>query len=327
MVETYTKIADVIVPEVFNPYYREKTTQLNAFWQSGVVGDVNDLSFGNSGGTMIQMPFWKALTGAAQLLDDTVDLEVRRIDSGKDVAVQHARALVYGASDLSGVWAGDDPLSAIGDFLANNWSIEFTNALLATLAGALGALAAEVTPVNTLDISGLSAGASVIDGASFVDACQKLGDAKAQIVAVGMHSAVEAQLMKNDLIETIRDSEGKEVMKTFQSKRVIIDDAMAPESGGIYTTILFGNGAVGFAEGNPKVPTETDRFALKNGGEEFLVSRRHWVLHPRGIKWDPASGVPALATPDNNELADPGNWARVWKPKNIRLVRFVHKLG
>jgi hypothetical protein len=327
MVDTPTAIADVIVPEVFNPYFRELSTELNAFWASGIVRSVPDLAFGPRGGQRIQMPYFKALNGDAQLLDDTQDLNISKIQTGHDEAVQHARALVYGATDLSAAFAGDDPMSAIAAYLAGNWSSEFTTILLKTLAGALGSLGAEATPVNTLDISALSGAAGIIDGSSFIDATQTLGDAKVNIVAVGMHSATEAKLAKADLIDTIRDSEGKVVMQTFMGKRVIVDDAMTTESGGVYATILFGDGAVGFGEGSPKVPTETDRYALKNSGEEFLVSRRHFVLHPRGIAWDPQAGIPAAATPSNAELADMNNWTRCYETKNIRLVRFLHRVA
>lgn len=327
MVDQFTSISDVIVPEIFNPYLRELTIHKNAFWQSGIVRSVADLSFGSRGGTQIQMPFFKELDAEAQLLDDTTDLEVRKIETGKDVAVQHARALVYGATDLSGTFAGSDPMDAIASYIAGNWSVVFTNCLIATLQGALGALAAESPAVNSYDISGMSGAAAVIDGASFIDAAQMLGDAKGQIVAVGMHSAVEATLAKGGLIETVRDKDGEIQYNSFMGKRVIVDDALAPESGGIYTTVLFGDGAIGYSEVTPKRPSEVDRFALKNGGEEFLVTRRHWVLHPRGIKWDPQSGVPTKDTPSNTELADTDNWARVYESKNIRMVRFLHKVS
>lgn len=88
-----------------------------------------------------------------------------------------------------------------------------------------------------------------------------------------------------------------------------------------------GAGAIGYAEGTPKVPSEIEREALKNGGEEYLVTRRHFVLHPRGVKWDPVSGVPAKDTPSNAELAAKANWTRVYESKNIRIVRLVHKVA
>ncbi|PWJ81499.1 hypothetical protein C7441_11031 [Pseudaminobacter salicylatoxidans] len=326
MADTPTKVADVIVPERFNPYYREQTTRANAFFQSGVMAPVDDVSFGGDGGTEIHMPFWKALGERAQLLDDDDDLEIKKIGVGQDKAVLHARALVYGATDLSGDLAGDDPMNAIGAGVGENWSYEFNMVTFATLKGAMGALAAESTAKNVLNISGLSGAAAFIDGASFIDAGQLLGDRKDRITAVGMHSAVEAWLKKNDMIETVRDSDGTWLYNTFQDKRVIVDDANAP-TGGVYDTWLFGPGALGYGEGSPKNPLDMGRDALKGGGQDFLVTRRHFVIHPRGIAWDPQSGVPAKKTPSDAEISNAANWKRAWDPKNIRIVRFQHRIG
>jgi hypothetical protein len=107
---------------------------------------------------------------------------------------------------------------------------------------------------------------------------------------------------------------------------VPIDDILGPDSGGVYDTFLFGPGAVGYGEGSPKVPSETGRAPLTNGGQEYLVSRRHFVLHPRGIRWTPVSGVPAKKTPSDVELANEANWTRVYQPQNIRIVRFRHHI-
>lgn len=321
MVDTPTKLADAIVPEIFNPYTREQTVSVNQFFASGVVANVSDLNFGDRGGLHIEMPFWKALGERAQLLDDNHDLAIKKITAGQDTAVQHARALVYGATDLSAALAGDDPMRAIGDGLAGNWSTEFNYMLISTLRGAMAGVTA-----NTHDISSLAGAAGNIDGTAFIDAAQKLGDHKDQIAGVAMHSAVEAQLAKNDMIDTVRDSDGNIVMKTFMSKRIIVDDAMAALSGDIYETYLFGPGAIGYGEGNPKVPSETMRDPLKNSGQEYVVQRRHFVLHPRGIRWTPISGVPALQTPSDAELANASNWTQVYHQKHIRIVRFVHRI-
>lgn len=322
MADDPTKVSDIIVPEIFNPYMQEKSVEVNAFFQSGIVEPVADLNFGSRGGLSIEMPFWKNLGERAQLLDDDYDLEIKKIQVGQDTAVQHARALVYGATDLAAALAGDDPMTVIGDQIAANWSMEFNHILLATVRGAM----TNVTS-NTLDISALSGAAAYMDGASFIDATQLLGDHKEQIQGIAMHSAVEASLAKADLLETVRDSEGKEVMKTFMSKRVIVDDILASTSGGIYDTLLFGPGAIGWGEGAPKVPTETGRAPLTNGGQEYLVSRRHFVLHARGIRWTPISGVPAKKTPSDAELSNGSNWTQVYNQKNIRIVRFRHKIG
>jgi len=302
------------------------TTRVNRFFTSGIVANVPDLVFGDRGGTQIQMPFWQAMGEDAQLLDDNDDLVIKKLQTAQDTAVQHARALVYGATDLSAALAGEDPMTAIAAGIGENWSYVFNKVLISTLKGAMGSLAAESPPVNTLDITGLSGAAAYLDGAAFIDAAQLLGDAKDRIGGVLMHSAVEAHLAKNDLIETLRDSEGNIMMRTFLGKQVIVDDANTPTNGE-YVSYLFGAGAIGYGEGNPKVPSETGRDALRGGGQEFLVTRRHFVLHPRGIRWTPQSGVPDKTTPSNTELEDEDNWTRVYEPKNIRIVRIVHSIS
>lgn len=318
-----TVLADVIVPEIYRPYVVEKTAQLSAFWQSGIVQSVPELNVGE-GGSEVNMPFWQDLQGNDQIISTTTNLTVGAIEAGKDVAVVNARALVYGAKDLAGALAGSDPLEAIGDLMADKWQRSFQAMLIAILNGAMGALAAESPIVNTLDISALSGDAGVIDADSFIDAGGSLGDAEGKLTSMAVHSATLRRLRKLDLIDFIMDSEMKPTIPVYGGKRVIVDDGM-PVSNGVYTTYLFGTGAIGYGEGNPKVPVETERNALIGGGEEYLVERRHVVLHPRGVKWNPISGVPALDTPSNVELANPANWVRVWEPKNIRIVRFKHR--
>jgi hypothetical protein len=322
MADTPTKLSDVIVPELFAQYVREQNTKSSQFFQSGIIASVGELNFGQRGGLMLEMPYWKSLGERAQLLDDGYDLEIKKIQTGQDTAVQHARALVYGATDLAGVMAGSDPMSAIGDGVAANWSQEFTAILLATLRGSMS-----VVTDNNHDISSLSGTAAYLDAASFIDGAQKLGDQKDKVVGIAMHSAVEASLAKADLIESIRDSEGKLIMSTFLSKRVIVDDSLVADSGGAYMTYLFGPGAIGYAEGSPKVPSETARNPLINGGQEYIVSRRHFVMHPRGIRWTPSSGVPAKMTPSDAELADSGNWLQAYESKNIRIVAIKHQIA
>lgn len=316
-----TVLGDVIVPEIFNPYVIERTAELSAFWQSGLVAPVSDISLGE-GGSEVQMPFWQDLAGSDQLLSTDTDLTVGNIIASKDVAVVNARGLVYGAKDLAGALAGDDPMSAIGDLVAEKWARRMQTALISIFNGAMGALGDE--PVNTLDISALGGAASVFDGEAFIDALGQLGDAETRLTAVAVHSATYRLMKKQDLIEFIPDSEGKPTIPTYMGKRVIVDDGM-PVSNGVYTTALFGEGAIGYAEGTPKVPSEVERNGLVGGGEEYLISRRHFILHPRGIKWDPQAMVPVKDTPSNTELADKENWARVYESKNVRIVRFVHR--
>lgn len=137
-----------------------------------------------------------------------------------------------------------------------------------------------------------------------------------------MHSATEAELAKQDLIETVRGSDGQILYKSYMDKRIVVDDG-CPVSGNVFTTYFFGAGAFGYGNGAAPVPVETDRDSL--GGDDYLVTRHHFVLHPRGIKFLDASV--ADASPTNPEAEMAANWKRVYEPKQIRMIALKHKLS
>ncbi len=56
--------------------------------------------------------------------------------------------------------------------------------------------------------------------------------------------------------------------------------------------------------------------------DTFLVNRRRFILHPRGVKFTSASV--AADSPTNAELETAANWVRVWENKNVRLVAITH---
>jgi len=317
------KISDVIVPEVFNPYVVQRTMELSAIFQSGIAQRTPEFDrLASAAARTVQMPFWGDLSGDDEVLSDNNALTPVKIQAQKDEAVILRRGRAWGANDLAANLAGDDPMRAIADLVAAYWARRYQSALISTLTGVFASPGmAELVH----DISGQTGDASVISAKTTVDAAQKLGDAKSQLTAIVMHSATEASLAKQDLIEYVKPSTGSIEVPTFLGKRVIVDDGVPYDSDtGAYTTYLFGPGAVAYGEGNPVgfVPTETDRDSL--AGEDYLINRRTFILHPRGVRF--TSGSVAGVSPTNAELASGTNWSRVYEPKAIRVVKFVHKL-
>jgi len=316
-----TVIADVIVPEVFNPYVIERTAALSAFYQSGIIARNPELDrLASSGGKLINMPFWEDLTGDDEVLSDTDALTVGKITAGQDVAALLTRGRAWSVNDLAKALSGDDPLAAIGDLVAAYWARRFQTILISTLDG-IFSHATIGMDTNKHDISALEGEAAVIDAKTAVDAIYKLGDNADKLTGFAMHSATVAKLTKDDLIETIPPSEGKPAVRTFLGKPVVVDDSL-PNANGVYTTYIFGVGAFGWGEGGAPVPVETARDAL--AGDDILVHRRHFILHPRGVAFQ--NTVVAGATPSNDELTNPQNWKRVYEPKNVRIVQFKHRL-
>lgn len=315
-----TRISNVIVPEVFNQYLIERTAQLSALVQSGIIVPDSELDkLAASGGTILNMPFWQDLTGDSEILSDSAALTVNPIESEKDMARLHTRGKAWGANDLAKALSGDDPMRAIADLVAEWWNRDRQKMLFSTLKGVF---AAASMSGNALDISGGSGDAAVIGATTIIDAQQLLGDAADKLTAFSMHSAVYSKLLKDKVIEWQVDPTTGARIATYLGKRVIVDDGH-PVSNGVYTTYLFGSGAIGFGQGGAPVPTETDRDSL--AGIDILVNRQHFILHPRGVKWNESSV--AGVSPTNTELENAANWTRVYENKNIRIVQFKHKIA
>ena len=319
-----TTLSDVIVPELFNPYVTQKTKALSALFASGIAESnpaFNHLA--SEAAPIHTMPFFEDLKGDPEDVVEGVDLTAHKIESKKDVSTTIRRAMMWSATDLSASLSGADPMAAIGSLVAGFWARNLQKELVSELSGIFGAPS---MADHLLDISGLSGKAANISASAFIDACQLLGDAQSDLTAVCMHSATKAYLKKQNLIVTERDSTDVE-FDTYQGRRVIVDDG-CPVDSGVYTTYLFGNGAVAYGDGSPVgfVPTEVDRDKRKGSGVDFLINRRTFILHPRGIKWTNNTRAHAESV-SRAELATAANWERVYEPKAIRIVALKHKLG
>ena len=314
-----TKVSDIIIPAVFNPYVIQEMNRLDAFVQSGIVTTDAALDIlAMSGGNLLNMPYFNDLSGDSEELSDTVALGVNAITTGQDKARLQMRGKAWGVNDLAKALSGADPMGVIGTKVAKFWIGERSKVLFKSLAGVETALAA----TNVLDISALVGELAVISGTTTLDAKNKLGDNAGKLVGIAMHSAVYTKLQKDDLIIYLQASATDVAIPTYLGYRVIVDDT-CPAAAGIYTTYLFGDGCFGLGNGAAPVPTELDRDSLL--GEDILVNRQHFILHPRGIKWNEA--VCVGKTPTFVEIATAANWTRVYDAKNVRLCIFKHKLA
>lgn len=332
-----TKLTDVIIPELFNPYVVKRTMELSALFESGIVRNNPEFDrLASEAAPIHNMPFFEDLTGDAEAIIEDAALVANKIKSNKDVSTTIRRANMWAATDLSAALAGSDPMRAIADLVARYWSRQMQKELIAVLKGIFGTYkpsgedSESVTPFkeHLLDITGMSsAAAKKISASSFIDALQLLGDAQETLTGVVMDSATKSYLKKQNLIETERDSNSVE-FSTYQDRRVIVDDGCPVEVSGsnkVHTAYLFGEGAIAFGNGSPVgfVPTETDRDKKKGSGVDYLINRKTFILHPRGVKW--TNDVREhTETPTREELANAQNWQRVYEAKQIPIVAFKY---
>lgn len=321
-----TRLEEVIQPEIFTPYTIHKTMESSDLVQSGII--TNDAEFDNlaSGpNTLVNMPYWNDLENIeSQVMKDKGEMNVHKITSSQDVARKHARVNAWGANGLSALLAGDDPMAAISQLVANYWTRDMQRTLLATLGGVFKA--ANMSN-KVYDITDRDKDAGTLNARTFVDATQVMGDAKESLTGVMMHSAVEAELRKQDLIEVIPDSEQGKPISYFQGKRVIVDDAMGYDSSNKEAEMyIFGQGAIALGNGaHPRIiPTEVDRNKKSYSGEEILINRKIFILHPRGIAWN--EGSISSDFPTNSEINVGARWNRVYEEKAVRVVKFRFNL-
>ena len=331
-----TGIADIIVPTKFERYAIERTAELSSFGQCGIIESspvFDELARG--GGRTVEMPFWKDLSATRQILSDAASLTVNKITADKDTARIHNDAQSWSVNHLAKQIAGDDPMQAILDLVAEYWARTDEGLVVSCLKGlfAAGSMSGNLLAIHSETVAGQSAGTR-LNGATFVDATLKLGDRGDRLTAVAMHSGTEAALRKLDLIDFVPDSQGQAQIRTFQGRRVVVDDNLPTRAGTtdgvVYTTYLFGPGA--FARGAAPLDSApllggqgtegVEMFRDALASDTGLINRRRYILHPRGVRFTSASV--AGDSPTNAELETGANWTRVFENKNVRIVAVTH---
>lgn len=362
---TVTKIADVIVPEIFTPYVIEKTAEKSRILTSGIAvanPKLNELV--NGGGTTIQMPYWKDLTGDDEVLSDQNPLTPGKINTDKDIAALLLRGKAWGANELAGALAGDDPMAAIADRVSDYWARKEQKILVSVLTGAF---AAANMSNHVLDKSSETGDAAKINGNMVLDGKQLLGDSADQLQAIMMHSAVYTELQKQNLIEYTTTSDGKITIPTYLTYQVIIDDGMPVEqkykktsdvalvsgktyytynsSTGVYTPVASPDVSdIGdyyeedykayttylFARGSIGRGEGTPVSLTPTETDRDSLAGEDFLINRRALVLHPMGikwkGNPAGVTPSNAELATGTNWERVYEDKNIGLVAIKHKI-
>lgn len=329
-----TTIANMqIVPEKFTKYVADRSTELNVMVNSGIAtpdSTVGQLINGTpEGGRFIQMPMWKPLEGE----DDTFseeDLSIGNITTKQARATLLIRGKAWGATDLSRVLGGADPMAAIVQLLADWRNSKEQQIYLSILKGLFAADGALKDHMN--DISNGSGAAAYISDAATLDTKQLLGDHYGSLGMVFMHSAVYTYLQKMGMItrNPIFDPSKSSVeMERYLNYTIKIDDGMPVTSDGIYDTYFVGKGAFVRQNGTPAglVETETDRDKL--GGKNYLINRWCQVIHPRGLSWvnEGTYTNPANMYPANEDLAIASNWELVVDAKKVPLACLKHKIG
>ncbi len=324
-----TTISDlVIVPEKMSQYIAEKAIEKNTMINSGIASTdakvEEAINRTPEGGRFIEIPIWNPLSGDDDVFGED-DLSVGNITAKASHATLLMRGKAWGATDLSRVLGGADPMAAIGDMIADWRNTKEQNIYLAILKGILsadGALSEHINDISAMDASAISQSATL-------DTKQLLGDHYSTLGMVFMHSATYTYLQKNDMISRtpVFNPAGDTVeIQTYLGYSINVDDTM-PVDSGVYDTYFLGKDAFIRQEGTPDgfIGVETDRDAL--GAKDYLITRWCQIIHPRGLSWNVDATYPdGQYFPDNDMLATAENWTLAVDPKNVPIACLRHTL-
>jgi hypothetical protein len=325
------QLTDVIIPQVYESYTAINSPEKSAFFESGVVTRNTMLDQkANTGGRTINVPFWKDLDSsvAPNLSDDTTNAaSPQKIVAGEQIARLAYLNQGYSSADLAGEIAGSDPMQQVRNRFGTYWMRQWQRRLIASANGILAdnvaANSSDMLVKVAAEATGSVTSSTLFNRDAFTEAAYTMGDMASDLQAIAVHSRIMAQMVKNNDIVYIPDSEGRLSIPTYMGLRVIVDDGMTVRagttSGFVYTSVLFGAGAFGYGEGSAKMPVELDREAAKGngGGIETLWERKTWLLHPFGFQ---ATGTPAGNSFTLAELALATSWARVVERKNVPIA-------
>lgn len=345
-----TTIGDIVTGNepVILSYMTEEPVEKTAFFQSGILTPspyAAEIARGPSAKAVV--PYWKAIdTSIEPNYSNDVFQDIatpRAINTGEmDARVAYLNE-GFGQADLTVELTSQNPLQSVANRLDNFWQRQAQRRLLATALGLYNDNVAATDDYHEQNDMVIDVSATLgFDAGAFIDATQTMGDAlmgsSGEVLgAIAMHSFVYAQARKQQLIDFVRDADNNTMFATYQGYRVVVDDSMTVVGTGNdrkFISIIFGQGAIGYGEGNPTTPLEYHRAPERGngGGVEVLWTRKTWLMHPLGYSFTSAvitgNGSETIARSASwQDLANATNWNRVMERKHIPIAFLVTGVG
>lgn len=345
-----TILSDVVFRDELRDYMQVNTAEKTAFFQSGILVNNSDMStLLASPSNTFTIPWWVDLDASIEsnysndvYTDIAVPLAV-------NTSSMQARAAYlnegWSAMNLVKNITKQDPLEFVASRLTSYWQRVAQRRAIATVIGIYNDNVADNGGDMVVDAGG------TISAAAIIRARATMGDYTPQIItpsgtkalsSIAMHSAVYTELQILNLIDYTPIADQVPEFGRFQQMLVVIDDSMpiipategdpdatppVPATPARYLSVIFGPGAIGYAEEQDENDMAYDREEARGngGGAETLWTRRNFVLHPLGYSFlsNTITGTPGTTRPVSanwSDLALASNWERKFNRKQVPLA-------
>lgn len=313
--------------EVFSAYTVEPSIYKSEFFKSGVIEVDPMISSMIAGpGESFSIPGLVSTAGTSgDIPIEGTDATVNALTSTKQTFRKQVRNKVWGANDLTRIFAGVEAINKAAGMVVDYWAQSNDIIAIKSITGLIADNVANDSNDLVNIISTGTGSASYFSDDAIIDTQSLLGENGNGFVAMVVHPSTYAYMRKLDLIDLVPVSGQDRTIESYMGMQVIVD-RNAYVNSTVYDTILLKPGFLKYGittEGY--IPTEIARKPLDGFGIDQLITRRTFALHPMG--WAIVeSGISGL-TPTDNELAAAGTWNRVWNKENSGIVVLRHKLG
>lgn len=275
-------------------------------------------------GNLYTIPFYNELGGEPANYDGIDDVPFETITGGSQSGIVYGRTQGWNAKDFTGDLSSGDPMGAIVRKVGGFWR-KYRHGVILNVLGAIFGL--NDMSDRVIPVSGKMGETTLAD-----TAVDTLGEAEGMYSLAIMHSQVAKTLRNLELLEYRK---GVDPLAYGRAPRiadclgftVVIDDRVPKTvdsgTGAVtYTTYLLGKGVLRQANGALKMPVETARDPVTNGGVEMLITRIRETIHPNGFSYTiPSSGF--TESPTDAQLADPTNWSLAHNLNAIPLAKIT----
>ena len=136
-------------------------------------------------------------------------------------------------------------------------------------------------------------------------------------------------MRKQNLIDTIPAARGEVAINFYQGKRIVVSDNVEVNTSGafpVFTSYLMSPNSIAFGSNMAGViglEQYRDPRAGLGAGQDWIISRTQWSMHPPGFDWLDAS-ITGSRSVGNNDPIYP-NWADYSNAANWDRKASSHK--
>ena len=316
-----TLVSNVLnaIPENWTSELLEASVTMSKIFGTNVV--VRDERLNKTvDGNITNVPYIAEKEVVPGLQDDTSDTTITNGTAEKMLAWIMRKDFGVGQSSLSRIMSGVDVVGAMASKFGEYWGKEHDRDILNILAGSFGVagLASNISDITAAADPNFSA-ETFIDAESLIDG---MDENKGVYI---VHPKEYGQIKKLNLIDFEKDAETGEMIARYQGYVLVQASYQKAllENGTDYTSYIIGANAFGYGEQAEEFPLEADRNAARNSN--LVYSRKSYYIHPYGMSF---TGTPASTSgPATAELANAANWTLEFDAQNVKMIKFIKKLG